>query len=64
MANLGSLVVVDANTPITRPDPATCVNESVVVSIVKNKIWFNKRDGLTMRHIVLAKCTIAENDFI
>ncbi len=56
--------MVDGNTPLARPDPSTCVNESVILSLLKNKLWLNKRDGITLRHIVIDKLRIADNDIL
>ena len=50
------------NMPLIKPDPAICKNERVTINIHKNRIQFNKRDGITIRHVVINELVISDNE--
>ena len=41
------------NMPLIKPDPAMCKNEKISINIFKNRIQFNRRNGVTIKHVVL-----------
>lgn len=58
----GSLLHIDANSPFAPVDVS--YSDSVFISLTKNKIWLNGRDGITIRHVVSETLKIDQNDVL
>ena len=50
------------NLPLIKPDPTICKSERIVINILKNRIQFNMRDGITIRHVILDELIISDNE--